>query len=340
MEIKTLLDKWRRGELDKNESLALIELLSKHEGEEDFFVIWEKEWESSGVISDEVSQDDLLNKIKSTIDREISDRQCKIQPTPIRKIFPNRYAIAAAAAIVLLLVSVSLWFELKNQPKIKDTINESIAIVVYRGGQVKQIVLPDGSRVWLNAGSKLIYNTEFSDSIRGVSLEGEAFFDIATDSLRPFEVRSGSVFTRVLGTSFNIRAYGQETVEVSVATGIVRVSHPDFETVSLTPGKQLRGDPTRNLWETRAVDIENLLVWREGKFVYDGIPLGKLAPELERKYNVSIIFEDSSTQKCKINGKPGTGTVWELLDSYKFISGVEYKLNGDGQIVLFGGNCK
>ena len=136
-------------------------------------------------------------------------------------------------------------------------------IIIPRGGEY-QLILSDGSRVWLNSDTRLRYPVSFIGEKREVYLEGEAYFEVS-HSDKPFEVHGGGQCVRVLGTSFNVMAYGDESkVQTTLVSGSVRVVLDQSDkTVLLTPGHQAEMDKNSGKITMREVNVENYIGWKD-----------------------------------------------------------------------------
>ena len=160
-------------------------------------------------------------------------------------------------------------------------------VVTGVGGEYS-LLLADGTRVWLNATSELEYPVAFNDGERVVRLKGEAYFEVAKDANRPFIVEAGGMRTRVLGTSFNIQAYDDETdVCATLVSGRVQVSlQSSRATVDLTPGREAVWKRGTSDLRTREADIHKATAWRHGQFLFDEENLDVVTRMLSRWYGV------------------------------------------------------
>jgi ferric-dicitrate binding protein FerR (iron transport regulator) len=205
----------------------------------------------------------------------------------------------AAAAAVLVILLAGWWLFRTPQdasPQMMEAYNPK--------GIRSQIVLPDGSKVWLSADSRLRYPAVFAEGKRDIQLEGEAFFDVVQNPSRPFEVylQKGSV--RVLGTSFNIRSYKEDMlVTTSVATGKVAFRGDD-KTISneLTTGR--KAIYNKETQELELMDTDPLLDkgWIDGTLVFRSENLESVARTLERYYGKKIVFLDDKPRKFRFTG--------------------------------------
>lgn len=160
-------------------------------------------------------------------------------------------------------------------------------------GGTYQITLPDGSSVWLNANSTLKYPSRFDGNERVVELEGEAYFDVSHQaSLVPFLVKTDKQTVEVLGTEFNVSAYSDDPeTQTTLVEGRVRVATTaDHRPHILAPGQQavtLGKDI-----ETKEVDIEPYIAWKNGHFLFDNTPLSTIADQLAKWYDIRVVFKD------------------------------------------------
>lgn len=164
-----------------------------------------------------------------------------------------------------------------------------------RGGQY-QLRLPDGSRVWLNADSRLAFPVAFGSRRRVVQLTGEAYFEVAKDAARPFEVEAGAARVTVLGTHFNVQAYPDEPAPVTtLLEGAVRLRQGTAQ-VLLRPGQQGRPRPDGTL-AVRAVDASSAVAWKEGRFVFEDEPIEGIMRQIARWYDVPVRYEGQLSNK-------------------------------------------
>ncbi len=171
-----------------------------------------------------------------------------------------------------------------------NSVTDTLTVEV-PAGQELQIVLPDSTRVWLWANSKLKYPENFTSSTRTVELTGEAFFDVATDSLCPFIVQTQYFITRVYGTEFVVRAYNPSTAFILLVDGLVSVDVPELDaSAELQPG-QAASVQAGDL-QLQAVDTYPWEQWRDGFFYFDEESLFKILLEIGRWYNITIISQN------------------------------------------------
>ena len=184
-------------------------------------------------------------------------------------------------------------------------------------GARSKVSLSDGSVIWLNAGSSLSYNKDFSDKFREVYLKGEAYFEVTPDSLKPFVVKSESLNVKVLGTTFNVRTYEDENlVNVVLRTGRVDVSlnGSNQKVIELQPNEKLSYNKVNEELEKIPVNADDVCEWVNGKMKFTKVPFGILAKDLERRYNVKIVIESKSLREEAFTGSfTSEHTIYDVL---------------------------
>ncbi len=197
-------------------------------------------------------------------------------------------------------------------------------------GSVFQVELPDGSRVWLNNMSSLRFPVSFLPAAkREVELEGEGYFEVAK-STKPFMVKTKQMNIHVLGTHFNVMAYPNEGVtKTTLVTGAVKVaSNATGKEVILKTGQQALVTPGSDLLKVSNGNIMEAVAWKSGEFGFDGMNIESILRQMERWYNVEIVYKDD------IGGGSFTGSfsrrkdIGELLDILKEGGQIRYELAG------------
>ncbi|WP_276483727.1 FecR family protein [Paraflavitalea pollutisoli] len=186
-----------------------------------------------------------------------------------------------------------------DQQQIPTTEIVYNTIYTPRGGQY-QVLLADGSKVWLNAASSLRYPVAFSGNERRVELKGEGYFEIAPDASKPFHVSVNNIDVTVLGTHFNINAYADEAaVRTTLLEGKVTVrglTNPQA-TVTLQPGEQAIRHANDNISVSSNVDVEEVMAWKNGLFYFQSANLATILRQAARWYDVDIEFNHTVTQR-------------------------------------------
>ena len=176
-------------------------------------------------------------------------------------------------------------------------------LIVPRGGEY-DIILEDGTHVWLNADSKLKYPAVFTGKERRVYLEGEGYFDVARDSTRPFFVETQKQSIRVLGTAFNVCSYsGDQKNYTTLARGKVVVQDKQGgKQWILSPGQQVCLNIANGESVVREVDVQKEIAWKDGVFVFHGQTLEQIMTKLARWYNVTVFYQNEETRSLLFKG--------------------------------------
>lgn len=228
--------------------------------------------------------------------------------TPVKRMFPWKWAGVAAAAILISAVAIVVLRPKQQQMEVAKLMERQ------NGKATKATIeLADGSKIWLNADSKLSYPEVFNGNTREVFLTGEAFFDIAANPKKPFIVHLSSGSIHVLGTSFNIRAYENEAVQTSVKTGKVAFI-PAYEagkkpdTIYITPDekvtyrKAVADDEADDAIVREITSAEDDKAWTEGRLVFRDKTLEEIASELERTFGKKVSFGSDAPRYYRLTG--------------------------------------
>ncbi len=199
-----------------------------------------------------------------------------------------------------------------------------------RGGQY-QVVLPDGSKAWLNAASSLRFPTVFTGRERRVELTGEGYFDIAKDASRPFKVaimgRTGAPEVEVLGTEFNIMAYEDEaSVNTTLVNGAVRLKKTDGVWL-LQPGQQARLKTDGSVDMDEAADVDGATAWKNGRFEFNGNIKG-IMRQIARWYDVEVKYEGNVSDKAFGGTISRTANVSEILKVFELTGSIHFIIDG------------
>ncbi len=236
--------------------------------------------------------------------------------------------IGIAATIALAVLIGSFYYQ--QSDNLTKVVVPTEVIKQTAFGQKQIIRLPDGSIVHLNAGSKLAYTEPFQGNKRKVTLIGEAFFEVARDEQRPFVIHSGVVSTKVLGTSFNVRAYPDEhEIVVSVETGKVGVNLEEKdENVEINPTEQATYLDGQDSFSVSTFDRQEILGWKDGIIQFKDMPLSKVIAKLERIYGVEFYINNPDLKlEEKYSGVYKNAPLDRILQGVSFAVGFEYELN-------------
>ncbi|WP_222536842.1 FecR family protein [Pedobacter polysacchareus] len=247
-----------------------------------------------------------------------------------------------AAAAVVAAMSIFILFN-KNRPVLTEVVQTAWTTKTSAPGKITNIILPDSTEILLNAGSSISFPNNFRQaSMRTVKLVGEAYFKVKRDPNHPFVVHSSNIQTLVLGTSFNISAWGKSSPEVTVLTGKVAVSRDSAgkqsAAIQLLPNQKAGVDLTSGLlYRKQLEDARTAIGWTEGKMTFDQTPMEEVFATIERRYGVQVVT-DRSFKDCKLSAKFGNINIKEVLQTLQMTLDIHYTINKQ-TIYIKGGKC-
>lgn len=268
------------------------------------------------------------NKIWQNIQNKI---QQQVQVTIPSRTY-SKYTLikitGIAAAITLLLSVVSTYFIKSyidsNEMAAAQTIMETTQ------GQKSQVILPDGTKVWLNSGSQLTYTGNFNQKAREVTLIGEAFFEVAKDSGKKFIVKTSSIDVVVTGTSFDVAAYNDDNdISVSLLQGSVLLADKKGITLTnLKPDERAIVSKQNLRLSVFKDDAETYRAWMHDQLIFYNADINKVAKTLERWYGVDIKMTYPMNSHKRYTFSVKTESLRELLELMNKITPIEYTING------------
>ena len=210
--------------------------------------------------------------------------------------------------------------------------NKYNRIEVPRGSEY-WIVLPDGTRVWLNAATELKYPVAFHAKERRVYLKGEAYFEVAPDKNRPFYVETEEVKIRVLGTVFDVNTHYTRGVRTVLVEGAVALEWGDQKEIRMKPGELADFDRTTTEVTLKEVDVTSYISWKEGYFVFEDEPLEEIMHTLSLWYDKEFLFVGKQSRALPFSGHiKRYERIETILSAITDVTGVEFRMNG--QIIL------
>lgn len=229
---------------------------------------------------------------------------------------------AAAAVVTGLAISAAFLFWPASTPEVKlAALKDTAQWLNRQNGKATRAVieLGDGSKIWLNADSRISYPEVFGKHSREVYLNGEAFFKVTGNPDRPFIVHLNNGMVKVLGTSFNVRAYDNEPVQTSVTTGKVAFI-PKYDnqnglpdTFYITPDEKVIYKPTTHNIVKEATSGEDDKAWTEGRLVFRDVSLEDICLELERTFGKKIAFQSDKPRQYRLTGSFQNNNLQEIL---------------------------
>ncbi|MBN8850460.1 MAG: hypothetical protein BGO55_31885 [Sphingobacteriales bacterium 50-39] len=248
---------------------------------------------------------------------------------------------AAAAAVLALVVGGALLYRGGKREVVVSNAPVHGKEIVTRYGTRSYQELPDGSKLWLNAGSKVTYAEVSAGGRRELTLTGEAFFDIKHDPEHPFIIHTGKLDVKVLGTSFNIKAYPNDsTIETTLINGKVEIDWPGGVGIILRPHEKVV-IPIREMQKTEAIVDRKMVApdpqyntvietsWVEDKLVFRNEAFSDVSKKLERWYNIHISFEDKRYLQDRLTAYFKDQPIKNVMDALQISLGFHYRIEGD-----------
>jgi len=212
---------------------------------------------------------------------------------------------------------------------------ELITVSIGQTDSSKFVSLSDGSKVWLNSNSSLTYPETFSKSERNVQLVGEAYFEVSHDSLHPFKVQTQNVQVKVLGTSFNVRAYSSEkNTETTLIEGKVIIQNKQGSNLAiLAPGQMAEYDKTNQYLAVKAVDPSGSTAWRHGLMVFNNATLDDITSKLSELYQFHFTIKgERAPTSYNFSFRKGQ-PIDKVLEMLSFIAPLKYNVQGKEIII-------
>jgi ferric-dicitrate binding protein FerR (iron transport regulator) len=303
---RELFDKWyTTSQKNRDEFAAMIRIWdqtgpSRTVAEPDARKHWENISVKLGLKDRTVTIDSAKNRVNEA-DQINTGRYRSL------KQFAYNHAVVLTGVVVLMLLAagVATVHQLSESGRegTSSVKSESAMIEMEtKNGERKSVILSDGSKIHLNSSSKLTFPSDFNLTERKVELEGEAYLFVAPNSLKPFYVKSGNTVTIVRGTEFNIRNRGA-SVNVVVAKGIVETyALASTKGETLSKGEYVSYDSLNGLSEPKKADLRHSLAWRNDKFSFSRTSLKEVMDEIERYYNVKVVFKEEALKEKTITG--------------------------------------
>ncbi len=241
-----------------------------------------------------------------------------------------------AAVLFLPVVLFSMWLLLqKNETPVQYVEIHS------NPGMVASFDLPDGSKVWLNGGSRLRYPSIFNGKNREVQISGQGYFEIVRNPQQPFSVKTGESFSlEVLGTSFNLSAYDDEDViETTLVEGSVHLNLQQNDKMVqrvMTPNEKVIYSKNEQSLRTITVDPQYDIAWKDNRILFKNHSMEQVIRTLGRYYNVRFVVKNDKVMDSEITGKFSNEQLPQVMEYLRIASGIKYHIVlatiGDGEI--------
>lgn len=352
---KEMIIKFLQGQLRATEEASLLLWINQSKENEAIFLDYRDIW----------LQASLQKSDKQIFDSELAWANFNKASAGKDSKQINWLFVSKIAALMVLVFSLGATSTLFFKPSQSNSDNQLCEIVTPLGAK-SQVTLPDGSTVWLNAGSRLTYRKDFNEATRHVSLEGEAFFKVTTNKKKPFVVNASGINVKAYGTSFNVKAYAiDKSVVATLVEGIIKVEgkgadKKDFSYTlkpnqNITYVKDTKTLQTKDISEVvpdvakeelevvaekirkESVIVNNdiraevLTSWKESRWLIEGEKLGSLATMFERRYNVVVHFKSDELRNFKFSGTIENETLEQVLGILRLTTPLKYEI-GKGEI--------
>jgi transmembrane sensor len=327
------------GELKELESVLRLDP-DLHYSLEALQDMWKKQSEDESAES-EVAFQRHMDRMRSLgIDMGNAEEEVSLDEFPdAPNRFQKRRMISFLSAGFILLFLGYYFLNFRNTSPV--TAQKPVWEVITRNGSKSNIQLPDGSSVWLNAGSRLTYDSLYGTALREVTLSGEAYFDVVRNPKKPFIIHTGKINIRVLGTIFNVRSYPEDkTIETSLIKGSIEVSFPaqPSKKIILKPNQKLIIDKTASnagantnsgvtglnplisIQHLNRIGTDSSITetgWMENRLYFDDMSFHDLLQNMERKYGVSFKVDDAALDTIHFTGSFQNETVSQALDALR-----------------------
>ncbi|MCD7915018.1 MAG: FecR domain-containing protein [Tannerellaceae bacterium] len=310
--IFTLIRRYTQNVYSKQEAEEFLDSLHTQQKklvEEEMDHVWEETlWIDSLCGSSEKHKEEARRLLK-----RINKKEQKLVIRPFLKY---------AAAIVIFLMAGLTYFLLPDKEKELQARN---MVIETRQGEWKSLYLPDGTHITLNACTRLVYPEKFVTTERKIEIDGEAFLDVYADAEKPFIIHTQTMDVKVLGTSFNIKAYEtDEQLSVSVKSGKVSISLPEA-VFSLVANEELIWDKESDEFYKNKQNIHQAISWIHGGLYFNRTPIGAVVRELQRIYDKQILFEEGVNIKEYIYGAHENKSLESVLTSIQYTTGIQYR---------------
>lgn len=350
-----LLAKVKSGEASPEEQLELNQHLSVSPGDLDLVKQIDACWE----LPMQAASAPAGQEITTAWDRmryKMSDRQQQVEPPENRRKVRRMVKYVTAIAACLILITGGGWWWRSLQVKALP----QKSIVSTKNGCKSTIELPDGTQVWLNAGSRIKYDENYGKENRELTLTGEAYFDVVHDAKRPFILHTGKMDIKVLGTAFNVKAYpGDGITEAALIRGSIEVTFPDRpqEKLILKPRDKIsivnkKTDTTKSTArvsyatgeERPSIMVSSIqyapadsaiieTAWVNNRLIFRRKTFEELSKDIERWFNVTIQVKDTAILSKQFTGTFSNESIADALDALSLSYPFHYKLNRSANIV-------
>ena len=285
----------------------------------------------------------LLNILKGDALGPMPGKESDTGPHPWVRL--TKLAIRLAGVFLILMATLVVYLRSRERVDTGSEMHVKYITKENPRGQKSQISLPDGTVLWLNSESRIVYPERFNADKRVVELKGEAFFEVAEDMNRPFMVQMNNLQVVALGTSFNISAFPEDqNVAVSLVTGKVLVKEniplgmkkkPHFEQIVMVPGEKLLYDLQDFSIQKSYYDFKTDIVWKDGTIYFENASYQEVKTKLERWFNVKFILKNGENRQWNYSGEFNRESLDRILERIGFVEGFEFQKKDHEVIITY-----
>jgi len=325
--------------------------------------MWQQE-PKSNIIGSETAYVRHIMKHKDEFFAEGNPEEISVTEFEEKPSFFTRRKLALFSFVAFIMVVTGAFYLFTQKTKTGSVADESISSVVTKNGNRTKIILPDGSQVWLNAGSNLDYNnSDFNKQLREVTLNGEAYFDVTKNPDKPFIIHTKKMDIKVIGTAFNVRSYGDEKIaEASLIRGSIEITLKDRkdQKIILKPNEKIsiaNEEPEQILLKTgQKVAVKNNskpipqivvtdikpnpvnniiaeIAWTQNKLYFEDESLEDIGPMIERWFGKEVIIEKESLRKVRYTGNFENETMEKVLSYLKLSKQFNFRFENDTIVI-------
>ncbi|HEX4851601.1 MAG TPA: FecR family protein [Puia sp.] len=307
------------------------------------------------------SKSEALDAFNRHLERmQLQNVEFNVSQEPIsenKKSFFRRKFFVFGVTGILVVISVFMAVRLTTNTVQSSSSTKDNSVVFTKNGSKTNLVLPDGTHVWLNAGSRITYDKNYGNNLREVVLSGEAFFDVVKNAEKPFIIHTGKIDIKVLGTEFNVKSYpGEKTIETSLIRGSIEVTFKDrpSEKVILKPNEKLVvvnedvpalmpkkqvtrhvNDPIVAISHLNFVKSDTVeTAWMQNKLIFQDKSFLELADEMQRWYGINIHFDNSQVDTLHFTGIFKNETIQQALEALQLTSKFNFSVR-ENQVRIY-----
>lgn len=333
-----LLSKYLAEECSKAEKESVDKWLSESAGNQDYLKNLKNLWELSSknyppntlfnteadwaVLKNRMYDEGIVGNIKTTASRS-------------KFSLNSTWSVVLRVAAIFLIAGLFGLYTIKSiYVPVEETDNKTQKEISMSKGKRGGVTLSDGTKVYLNADSRISIPTVFSADSREVYLEGEAYFDVVKNPNKPFVINTNGAVIQVLGTSFVVKNYSDDkTVQTVVESGVVSFRRANSEMndgIILTKGKLARLDLSNSSITTENVEnIDLYLSWKRGELKFNDVAMSEVAKQLERRYDMTIVFESDSIKDMHLTAELKSKSMDNVIRTIATSLDLKYKISKD-----------